>query len=104
MKILQFITQSKELLEEKMAEITARGLKRGQEALIDKLDSELDKLKDKKDKLLNLKAKDIDVSKWNIEYQDAQVDILTKEKELSIAKTTLEELFTEEVVSIEETR
>ena len=95
MKILSLLTQSKEEKAKKAAERAARTLRRGQEALIDKLEAEKDKLTDKQESLLNLSGKSVPAN-WNEDFQNATVELSLIEKKIEIANATLEEYFTED--------
>lgn len=95
MKILQFLTASKDEKQKKAAERVARQLKRNQEKLIDDLDAKKDKLLAKKDALesINADISDAKLESWASEYQQATVDIALIEKEIEIANKTLKDLF-----------
>lgn len=94
MKILSLFNQSKEEKQEKANLRAAKALKRGQEALIDKLEADKDKLLGKMEKLLDVSSGSV-ASNWNEEFQAAKVDLVMKEKEIELAKETNKEYFSE---------
>jgi hypothetical protein len=93
MKILEFFTASKEDKDKKHAERISKALKRGQEALIDRLESDADKAQDTMDRLLGGDVSKINTETFNEKYHEARMEILLLEKEIEIAKATLLELF-----------
>lgn len=95
MKILSILTQSKEVVELNKANRKAKSLKRKQESLIDSLEDKRDDLLSSKEGLLSVTMKSVDEKSWNTEYQRIQVELKMVEAEISIAKETLNELFTD---------
>ena len=93
MKILSLLTQSKESKEQKAAERAARGLERGQQALIDRLEAQKDELLSKKEALLDLNVKKIS-DEWNDKFQNILVDLELVDVKIKLANKTLEEYFT----------
>jgi hypothetical protein len=93
MKILEFFTASKEDKDKKQAERVSKALKRGQEALIDRLESEVDKAQDTMDRLLGGDVMKINTETFNEKYHEARMEIILLDKEIEIAKATLLELF-----------
>lgn len=96
MKILDLFKVSKEEREEKKVERLGRALKRGQEKLIDDLDDKRDSLQKKKDDLESLSVDKVNENTWNKEYHQAIVDLKMIDKEIEIAKETMNQLFTDE--------
>lgn len=99
MKILSLFKMSKEDKENKEVERLGRSLKRGQEALIDKLDAEKDKLENTIEKLESLEPSKVNADTWNTDYHKAKVDLKLKEAEIAIAKEISNELFSETVTT-----
>lgn len=93
MKILGLFTSTKEEKDAKVAARVAKGLKRGQEALIDGLEARVDAAQDTIDKLTEGKIKDIDTKTFNQKYHDAKVEITLVKKELVIAKEVMADLY-----------
>jgi hypothetical protein len=94
MKILELLYLDKKSLDEKKASRKAKAMKRGQESLVDKLEAEKDALLDKKESLLILDVEKTDENTWNVAFQQVQLDLLRKEKELQVCRQTLLEYFT----------
>ena len=95
MKILSILTQSKEEKEQKAALRIAKALRRGQEALIDKLEGEKDEHQTTIDSLKEVSLKTVDTKTWNAKYQDAIVELALIDKRIEIANATNKELFTD---------
>lgn len=94
MKILELLYLDRKSLDEKKALRKAKAMKRGQESLVDKLEAEKDTLLDKKESLLILDVEKTDENTWNVAFQQVQLDLLRKEKELQVCRQTLLEYFT----------
>ena len=98
MKILELLGLSKTDKDKKAQERIGRQLKRGQEKLIDDLDAKRDSLVSKKEKLESITADTAQsqIDSWNTEYHKILVDMRLIDKEILIAKETLEEMFSDE--------
>ena len=97
MKIFDLLgATSEELLEKKKKRI-GNALKRGQETLIDKLESKKDEQEAKVSKLLEFDLKKFDIEKntWNEEYQAAVLELTLIEQEIKVARKTKDELFSD---------
>jgi hypothetical protein len=94
MKILELLYLDRKSLDEKKALRKAKAMKRGQESLVDKLEAEKDALLDKKESLLILDVEKTNENTWNVAFQQVQLDLLRKEKELQVCRQTLLEYFT----------
>lgn len=101
MKILELLGLSKTDKDKKAQERIGRQLKRGQEKLIDDLDAKRDALVTKKEKLESITADTAQsqIDSWNNDYHKILVDLKLIDKEISIAKETLEEMFSDDVKS-----
>ena len=97
MKILQLFTVSKEEREKRQAQRVAKALKRGQEALLDKLEARKDKAQETIDKLVEGKIDKINVETFNQKYHDAKLEIILVTKEIEIAQEVMKELYSDEV-------
>ena len=96
MKILSLFTSTKEEKDAKIAARTAKALKRGQEALIDKLEAREDKAQETIDKLVEGKISSINTETFNETYHKAKLDLVLVAKEIEIAKAVQTELYTDE--------
>tara|TARA_R110000851_G_scaffold305835_1_gene463978 strand:- start:146 stop:445 length:300 start_codon:yes stop_codon:yes gene_type:complete len=96
MKILTLFTKTKEEKEKKAAARTAKALKRGQEALLDKLEARKDSAQEIMDRLVEGKISSINTDTFNQTYHDAKLDIVLVEKEIEIAKEVQSELYSDD--------
>ena len=96
MKILSLFKMSKEDRKDKEVERLGRSLKRGQEALIDKLEAEKDKLESEVMRLENLEPGKVNVDTWNADYHKAKMDLKLVETDISLAQEISKELFSDE--------
>lgn len=99
MKILSLFSATKEEREKKAAVRVAKALKRGQEALIDKLEDRKDKAEETIAKLLEGKISNINTDTFNETYHKAKLDLVLVEKEIEIANSVKEELYADETES-----
>lgn len=95
MKILDLFLTSEEDKQAKEAKRVGRALKRGQEALMDKLEGKKDAAQAVLDKLVGGKVSDIDVDTFNEKYQEASVAIILIEQQIKIAEGVTKELYTD---------
>lgn len=95
MKILSLFSATKEEREKRQAERTAKALKRGQEALLDELESRKDKAQATIDKLVEGKIENINTTTFNKEYHKAKLELVLVDKEIEIAKEVMEDLYTD---------
>lgn len=95
MKILSLFKMSQEDKENKEVERLGRSLRRGQEALIDKLEAEKEKLESTIERLETLSPSKVNPDTWNTDYHRAKVDLKLKQAEIDIAKDISNDLFTE---------
>lgn len=93
MKILSLFTKTQEEKEAKQATRVAKALKRGQEALLDKLEARKDKAQETIDKLVEGKISDINTDTFNEIYHKAKLDLVLVEKEIEIATEVNEDLY-----------
>ena len=93
MKILSLFTASKEEKEQRQAERTAKALKRGQEALLDKLEARKDEAQATIEKLVEGNIKDINTSTFNETYHKSKLELILVEKEIEIAKEVMSGLY-----------
>lgn len=96
MKILSLFTKTKEEKDAKVAARVAKALKRGQEALLDKLEARKDAAQETMDRLVEGKISSINTSTFNQTYHEAKMEILLVEKEIEIAEGVQEDLYTYE--------
>ncbi len=95
MRILSLFAVSKEERELKEQKRVARALKRGQEALIDKLEKRRDDAVETIERLVEGKISNINTSTFNEDYHAAKVDLMLVDKEIAIAKEVQEDLYTD---------
>jgi hypothetical protein len=95
MKILSILGQDEKSIEEKKIKRAGNAMRRNQEALIDKIESELDVLTDKKEALECVTIKNVNTDTWASDYQEVKVNHALKSKELELANETLNEFFKE---------
>ena len=96
MKILSLFSVSKEEKELKEQKRIGRALKRGQEALLDKLEKRKDDAQDTIDKLVHGDINKINTDTFNETYHKAKVDLMLVTKELEIAREVQKDLYTED--------
>ena len=96
MKILSVLGQSKKEITSKDLERKGRALRRKQENLVDALEAQVDSKKDIISTLLAVTAESINENTWNVEYHEAQVELLVLEQELKVARNTFKEFFSDE--------
>lgn len=94
MQILKLLKLDKDSLVNKQAERLGKALAREQEALINKLSSEVDAIEEQIEKHEELNL-EIEPAKWVETYQDYQVKLELAKKKLEIAKNTKKKYFTE---------
>lgn len=95
MKILSLFAATKEEREQKAAARTAKALKRGQEALIDKLETRKDKAEETLAKLVEGKIGNINTDTFNETYHKAKLDLVLVNKEIEIANEVMTDLYTD---------
>lgn len=98
MKILSLFAVSKEEKELKEQKRIGRALKRGQEALLDKLEARKDEAQETIEKLVDGKINKINTETFNETYHKAKLELVLVAKEIEIAKEVQKELYTEETL------
>jgi hypothetical protein len=93
MKILDLFLSSEEDKEERQAKRVAKALKRGQEALLDKLEGKKDEAQGTLDRLVGGKVSEIDTENFNQRYQDASVAIILIDQQIKIAEGVMKDLY-----------
>lgn len=95
MKILSLFSATPEEREAKAAARIGKALKRGQEALIDKLEERKEKAEETLAKLVEGKISKIDTSTFNETYHKAKLDLTLVSKEIEIANEVMKELYSD---------
>lgn len=95
MKILSLFSATPEEREKKAAARIGKALKRGQEALIDKLEDRKDKAEETIAKLVEGKISKINTETFNDTYHKAKLDLVLVNKEIEIANEVMEDLYSD---------
>lgn len=96
MKILSLFAATPEEREQKAAARIAKALKRGQEALIDGLETRKDKAEETLAKLVEGKISKINTETFNETYHKAKLDLVLVNKEIEIANEVMTDLYADD--------
>ena len=99
MKILDLLGIDKETRKANKTKRIGKALQRSQDSLIDDLEARRDDLLETKESLLSQKIDKVDPKTWNSKYHNSITELMMIEKEIEIAKATMEELFSDSKTS-----